>query len=204
MYHEYEGPSSFGIGGQRVISSIITALLLPGLLLLLWLLLPETFGPPIKEHWRLALAAYVITIAGIFSYRTSGRRQRRARIALWLAVLFLAGALLVLKGVDENRVAMSDPNWNRCRWDAVEQQRGGTYAVEFTPTRLRYAYFIRLPATTVSWRTTCGDNLRIQYQTFNNKLYEVKAIDKVEAYNRCVLLELKQPGTCRFEIRWPR
>lgn len=103
MYNEYEYPSLFGVRWQRIVAWLLTALLLPGSILLLWLLLPETFGPPLKEHWRLGLAAYAITVAGIFSYRTSAPSQRRPRIALWLAALFLIVALPVLKQLDKNQ-----------------------------------------------------------------------------------------------------
>jgi hypothetical protein len=78
--------------GQAVVSSLITALLLPGIILLLWLLLPETFGPPIKEHWRLGLAVYLV-ILGTFGYRMIAQ-STHLRIVFWAAALILVAVFL--------------------------------------------------------------------------------------------------------------
>lgn len=84
--------------GQAVVSSLITALLLPGIILLLWLLLPETFGPPIKEHWRLAFAVYLV-ILGIFGYRMIARNTH-LRIVFWATALLLVASFLVTFSAD--------------------------------------------------------------------------------------------------------
>jgi hypothetical protein len=200
---DYESQAVYGTRLRKAISWLITALLLPGILLMLWLLMPETFGPTLKEHWRWATAAYVITIVGIYSFRSTEPGLRKARGAFWIVTLFLTGGFLVFKQSEEARIAQSDPNWARCRWNMVEHQRGRAYTVDFTPQHSSYAYFIRLPGM-LSWRTTCADNLRITYQTLDNRVYEVDTLDKVPPYNRCVFLELKQLGACKLDIRWSK
>lgn len=176
MYDEYESPSMFGVKWQRIIAWLITALLLPGIILLLWLLLPETFGPPIREHWRLALAAYAIAVAGIFSYRTSAPSQRRARIALWLAALFLVGSFLVFKRSGEEAGTKPLKNLSgACEKDMRSPYDGGC------PIPTGFYRRIHVPAKAWSEAfclyTSPAPNLRLKFDGCGVQRYRFHYID---------------------------